>query len=360
MIVVAGLGLRALGVEGWAGCGPVWSGADGLCSPEWFFCFMKRIIWLLILASAGYGVWRYYPELERQARNLTGQVEEAGPEPGEEEPGEEDGRLLRLIDDGVLAEAKSGAPVEERSGEEERELEARYPWPEFQPIEELVGNWKKIPASAFPRQVTLREPATLRLSRGEGVSVLAAGRKVWALGAAPDGGLLIAPSQDAVMRGVAAVDSTDFKEVMERVYDDFKGRKRAEVDKLRAAARKDGGRLEKTASGVVVAGDRSAPAAALAAIGPRPAQKADLTVPVVEANLAERWKAKKQAEPPAGAVLGWGPLRYCEVEGEPYWGASVRYRARTIFGEFPTEAIALVRQGRVVKWIYAGTGEPLP
>jgi hypothetical protein len=39
---------------------------------------------------------------------------------------------------------------------------------------------------------------------------------------------------------------------------------------------------------------------------------------------------------------------------------SVRYTARTIFGEFPAEALALLRHGKVVKWVYAGTGEPLP
>ncbi|MED5457242.1 MAG: hypothetical protein VX428_07000, partial [Verrucomicrobiota bacterium] len=35
-------------------------------------------------------------------------------------------------------------------------IEEKYPIPDFKPIEELVGNWKKIPASAFPRQVTLK------------------------------------------------------------------------------------------------------------------------------------------------------------------------------------------------------------
>jgi len=86
----------------------------------------------------------------------------------------------------------------------------------------------------------------------------------------------------------------------------------------------------------------------------------DLTVPVVIASIADRHKTRKQAEPPEGTSLGWGRIQAREIEGEPYWAASVRYTARTIFGEFPTEAVALIRHGRVVKWIYAGTGEPLP
>ena len=102
------------------------------------------------------------------------------------------------------------------------------------------------------------------------------------------------------------------------------------------------------------------PAAILAKIGPRPAQHEDMSVPVVEASIAERQKTKKHAEPPAGVALGWGAVRFREIEGEPYWVAAVRYKARTIFGEFPTEALALIRHGKVVKWVYAGTGEPLP
>ena len=33
-------------------------------------------------------------------------------------------------------------------------IDERYPIPNFKPIEELVGNWKSIPASAFPVSYT--------------------------------------------------------------------------------------------------------------------------------------------------------------------------------------------------------------
>ena len=34
----------------------------------------------------------------------------------------------------------------------------RYPMPKFKSIEQAVANWKAIPPSAFPRQITLSEP----------------------------------------------------------------------------------------------------------------------------------------------------------------------------------------------------------
>lgn len=330
---------------------------------------MKRLIWLLILIAAGYGVWRFYPELERHARNLT-QQQPAAPAPADP---------TDLIANGVLGNARSrqaaraASPIAagDAASLTEKELAARYPKMQFEPIESLVGNWKKIPPSAFPRPITLKSPATLTLNNGVGTSTLEAGRKVVALAATPDGNLIIAPSQDAVMRGTVAMKSTDFQSVMVAVYEDFKKRKNAEVEKLRASARLEIERkstpsnsaisTNSSTSTTTPAGSESTPpAATLATIGPRPEQRDDLTVPAVEKSIATRQQSGKLSEPPAGAALGWSPLRWTEIEGEPYWAVNVRYTARTIFGQFPTEAMALMRHGKVEKWIYAGTGEPLP
>ena len=54
-------------------------------------------------------------------------------------------------------------------------IEEKYPIPDFKPIEELVGNWKKIPASAFPRQVTLKAKAKYVFAGGAGSSTAPAG-----------------------------------------------------------------------------------------------------------------------------------------------------------------------------------------
>lgn len=316
---------------------------------------MKRFIWLLILAAAAYGVWKYYPELERQARMRTG---------GAAEKAEAAGGLETIPDrlPGSTAVRGAAAPPSSVSvaGPAEEALAQRYPLPEFKPIEVLVGGWKKIPASAFPRPVTLKSKATLQLSGGVGTSTLEAGRTVYALAGTPEGKLVIAPSVDAVMRGTVPMEATDFQAVMGAVYEEFKERKRAEVKKLRETARREASAGGPGLATVLAADGPPPPAAVLAKIGPRPAQRDDFSVPVVEASIAERQKTKKHAEPPAGVALGWGAVRFGEIEGEPYWVSTVRYTARTIFGEFPTEALALMRNGKVVKWVYAGTGEPLP
>lgn len=318
---------------------------------------MKRFIWLLVLVAAGYAVWRYYPEIERIARERTGV-----------EQGSKEGQGVEAIPDSLPGSKSTGtreavAPPDavSVSRPDEAEIAKKHPMPQFKPIEELVGGWKKIPASAFPRQVTLKAPATLKLTSGVGTSVVEAGRTVYALAGTPEGALVIAPAPDAVMRGTVPMDSTDFQAVLGAVYEQFKKRVRAEVEQRREAARREAAQASRTAVAVVGAPQGESPSAeTLAAIGPKPRQNDDLTVPIVEASIAERQRTKKHAEPPADAKLGWRPLHYREIGGKPYWVAGVRYTARTIFGEFPAEALALIRHNKVERWIYAGTGEPLP
>jgi hypothetical protein len=262
-------------------------------------------------------------------------------------------RLCRLE---ILPRAASASAA----ADEKDEISRRYPLPEFKPIEVLVGGWKAIPASAFPRPVTLNRSAALPVAGGAGTATFDAGAKVVALSATPDGSLIIAPKPDAVMRGPVPIDATDFKAVLGGVYEEFKTRKRAEVSKLRDQARAEAKKIASTPPSSLNHANSDPPSSTIATIGPRPAQNADMTVPAMLANMVERAKARPNAEPPADGVRGWGYVTYREIDGQPYWGASVRYTAKTIFGEFPTEAVALMRQGKVVRWIYAGTGEPLP
>lgn len=311
---------------------------------------MKRFLWLVILAAAGYAVWKYYPEIEHRARLLTEEFP-ASSAP-EEDPlaGSAEG-----AEEMPAAEAKKPAAVEP-----EDDIARRYPLPEFKPIEELVGGWKAIPASAFPRQVTLKAPARLQLAGGVGHSTLEAGRKVFALSSAGEGTILVAPSADGVMRGEVKIDDTDFKAELARVYDQFKKRKETEVLRLREQARAAEKNRGPSLAAALVAEPAPPPPATLATIGPKPVQNSDLTVPAAVASIQERQRASKNAEPPLADIISWQPVRFQEIKGEPYWAVGVRYTARTIFGEFPTDAIALLRHGKVVRWIYAGSGEPLP
>jgi hypothetical protein len=310
---------------------------------------MKRFIWLVLLAAAGYAVWRYYPEIERRARERT-----AGD--GNTPVAVEPSGTAATRAPGPPSSAVASPAAAPSAGDD---IAARYPLPEFRPIEVLTGGWKRIPPSAFPRQVTLQTAATLQLSGGTGTGRLDAGTKVMAV-SAEEGQLTITPAIGAAMRGNVDIDQTDFKSILGAVYEQFKDRKRAEVAKLRQQAREEAGKKSPALTAVLAAHGAEPPAAARPKIGPRPEQNADRTVPLMLASIAERSAKKKESEPKLEDIHGWGIVGFREVNGEPFWGGSVRYTAHTIFGEFPTEAVALIRHGRVERWIYSGTGEPVP
>lgn len=224
---------------------------------------------------------------------------------------------------------------------------AAYPLPEFKPLEEIVGNWKKIPPSAFPREIVILEPVEMVIAGGAGRSSLPAGSKIMALGI-EGSTLTIAPHPGASARSRIDIDQTTLKEVLGEVYENFKKRKTQAVLAQRDRARR---------------ADRQEELAAIAAqdakrqlLGPKPEQAADGKVPVMVASINN----KDVTEFHIGMVEGWGPVGYDEIEGEPYWIGTVRYDAETIFGTFPAEAMALMRQNKVVKWVYSGSLEPVP
>ena len=311
---------------------------------------MKRFIWLVVLAAAGYAVWENYPKLERLARERTaGAVRGAS-------PGHAEQTSAARATEGL---SPPSAPPTTAAPTAEDDVAKQYPLPEFRPIEALTGDWKKIPPSAFPRQVTLQTPVTLQLAGGGGTGRLDPGAKVMAV-SADNGRLTITPSIGATMRGVVEIDQTDFKSVLGEVYEQFKSRKRAEVAKLQQQARDEAKTAGPALTAVLAPHRADPPPSVRAKIGPRPEQNADRTVPIMLASIAERTAKKKESEPKLRDIHGWGVVGFREFNGEPFWAGSVRYTAHTIFGEFPTEAIALMRHGKVDKWIYSGTGEPVP
>ena len=55
-------------------------------------------------------------------------------------------------------------------------------------------------------------------------------------------------------------------------------------------------------------------------------------------------------------VEGWKAGEEETVDGESYQTGLAAYKAQTIFGEKTVQAKALIKGGKVVKWIYAKTG----
>ena len=310
---------------------------------------MKRFIWLLVLAAAAYAVYKYYPELEKLARQRTAAQEEKA----KQDPVDEASRTQRS------APAGDGAVSAPKEKTLEEQVAERYPMPQFKTIDDLTGQWKAIPPSAFPRKVTLKEKVNYVMT-GAGTAVGAVGSPAVALSGS-GGTLTIAMNNEtSAFRAQVPVEHTDLKEVLGKVYEGFKERQRAKVTKAREAALAEAKKAKSGPAPVLNTGAQPAPAEAAGKIGPKPAQNADGTVPLVVASINQRQSAKRDSEPKLAEIRGWGQVTFREVEGQPYWCSSVRYTARTIFGEFPTEAWALIQNGQVQKWVYAGTREPLP
>lgn len=218
--------------------------------------------------------------------------------------------------------------------------------PTLKTIEEVTQNWTAIPAGAFPRQITIKRDLQLNMKIGNsnaGTQVKAGG-SLYAVG--QDGtNIFVSPSDTSPMKGLVAIEDTNFKDVLTQGYEQWKINhlatlKRAHEFKLAAAERA-----------------KNAPAAAkggakAAAGNDQPAKDKDGTYPLLLASI----KSGQVTEIKLASVKEWGEAKLTEG----YWIIPVKYETETMFGKFDTEAAAYVKNGAVEKWIYTGSGEVVP
>ena len=76
--------------------------------------------------------------------------------------------------------------------------------------------------------------------------------------------------------------------------------------------------------------------------------------------MVNRLIAGEVSEIKVNEISNWGPIRYEIVDGQPYWTGTVTYNTTSLFGTFPTEAMALMRNGKVIDWLYTGSLEEVP
>jgi hypothetical protein len=245
-------------------------------------------------------------------------------------------------------------------------IEEKYPFPDFKPIENLVGNWEKIPSSAFPRQVTVKVKAKYIFAGGAGSSTIPAGRKTTALSFSGNQ-LIIAPSAQSKIRGQILIDDTDYKEILGSEYEKYKNRKRKEVMTQRHRARLIAAAEEKNfntqsipSQSVTIATASKLPKARIAEyenrIGKIPKRGNDGRVRLMVSSLM----AGEVSEIKLNEISHWGPIRYEIVDDQPYWTGTVTYNTTSLFGTFPTEAMALMRNDKVINWLYTGSLEEVP
>lgn len=317
---------------------------------------MKGILVLILAAAIGYASYTYvYPQLAEsmkfEKRKRPTQEVAVAPAPVEKpevkviappkpEPEPEKPKMEPKPEPAMAAvpEPKMETPKPAADG---------FVAPEFPPIEVVVQNWTAIPKSAFPRPVKLKKDLALKMKIGTGnaITQFKAGGQVVAVG--QDGEkITVAPTETSAMRGEVGIDDTDIKDTLTAVYDHWKVArletlKKAHEFKLAAAER---------------AKNAPPPAAGKTASGPagnsKPTKDADGTYPLLIASM----KSGQVTEIKPDKIKEWGEPQM--VDGN--WTVIVKYETQTMFGKFDTEAQAQIKNGKVEKWIYTGSGEVVP
>ncbi len=213
--------------------------------------------------------------------------------------------------------------------------------PKFDPIEVLTGNWLKIPETAFPREVSLKQDAMFKMSVG--ASKITSGAKVYALAAA-NGQLTLAPTPTSPARALLPIDDTDLKERLNEAYEKWKVVRTEEL-KVIAAKKQQ-----------LAAQPMAAPSSSEVEAGGKPVRGSDGSYPLLIASM----KRGQVTEIVPERVTGWQEPQPAKIQGKNGWAVKVNYEANTIFGLQPVEAQALVLDGKVTGWFYTGSGEEVP
>lgn len=324
---------------------------------------MKWFVILLICAALGFVGYQYRDQIKQSlGKSKPGTTQSGGPGQSGESTG-------------TKPEAVGPRPdppkPEVKKPEIDPDIVEEFPLPEFKPLEELVGNWQNIPPSAFPRVVTVKKPVDIVVAGGAGKITVPAGNKATAIGVSgdlltvtkyiegPDGAPVVGAT---VPRVAVPIDDTDFKPVLGGIYDAWKKRKKNQVLADRKNAMRE--RQDSALASNDVSPTESTgtvrhvpdPTNIDPRVGPKPEQEPTGKVSVMITSIEDGDVNEIKLD----EIERWGPIRYDIVDGEPYWTGTVKYKTPTLFGIIDTEAMALIRKGKVIDWVYTGSGEEVP
>lgn len=336
-----------------------------------FFPQMKAILFILLCALAAWGGWAAYPSMRRTAdekvaarkaeqekleqtiRNRTLQDSRLDPKTGTSQAAS----LLASLNNGTpqITPSTPGGPALPGPGTAptpgagstapaapvgpKDEMETRYPMPTFKPIEEITKEWTSIPSRAFPRKVKTKVPVIFEAASGK--VELPSGSDARAVGMV-QGMLIIMREGDESTRIQVPLANTDLKETLTSLYEKFKEYKRNVVIKQREHAR------------AVKANANGATDDQMKLAGGKPSQDSGGVVSIMLDSI----RALKLTELKENSITSWGEINFEMIDGQPYWTGTVQCMVENaIFGPQPTEVMALMRNGKVVKWIYSGSRE---
>lgn len=237
-------------------------------------------------------------------------------------------------DDGPGAHPPGSGPARTTAGTEEE-----FVPPSIEPLESLTKNWTVFPPTAFPRQVKISKPVELHLDGGS--STLHAGSTAFALGAQANV-LLVAPTETSEARGQIFVHDTDLPTQVRASYEQWK---RGRIEMAMAAWK----RRKANAAARISMPEAVEPSGA-------PRRNADGSYDLLLASMS----SGQVSDISPKRIQRWGTPQARTIDNQSTWTVSVFYQSVTIFGLMDAEAQAQVRDGQVVRWIYPGSGEPVP
>ena len=210
-------------------------------------------------------------------------------------------------------------------------------------LEDLTQNWTAIPAHSFPRPVLTLVPVTFHLPGGS--STMAAGSRVTALASAGSD-LTLAPTATSPARATLSLHQTNLADILRSTYDQWLHHQRQSAH-LRWQRQRQLSAESKAKA--------KAAATDLAADG-SPNRAVDGSYPLLLASMA----AGEVTEITPKKILSWEPAQLQTLAGQPTWCINLWFKALVPCSLVDAQAQAQVRQGRVIAWIYPGSGEPVP
>ena len=214
--------------------------------------------------------------------------------------------------------------------------------PRIKTLEEMTDNWRNVPARAFPKRVTIKSPVEFDMGGGNRMK-MAEGREVVPLALSAEGMLTVASGEGSATKAVIPVDQTDFKDRVTKRYND------GMVKILDQAVARQQAELERSTT-PEPGGTASPPATVPEGV---PAAEADRNLALMRESVA----AGALAGVTPGQVKAWRWIGFEEIEGVGYQTGVAVVTKQTYFGEYETEAKALIRNGEVERWVLPGVDE---
>ncbi|OYW72944.1 MAG: hypothetical protein B7Z37_23345 [Verrucomicrobia bacterium 12-59-8] len=302
---------------------------------------MKSLFYTILIIGAAFLAYDYYgspPGKKLVFKSLNPPVK---PKVVTVKPGDEE---KPLVNEMVPAPAKPVVvekPVEKAP---EPKTQPASSGPKFEPIEALTGNWLKIPATAFPREVKLLQDAMFKMSVG--ASKIAAGGKAYAL-SAEKGMLTLAPTATSPARAQLSIDGTDLKAQLNASYEKWK---LTRAEELKAAV------AMRAQSQSMAPAVEAAPSSSEVGAEGRPVRDATSGYPLLITSMKRGQVTELKPE----NVIRWQDPQPSVIQGKPGWAVKLECNVKTIFGLQPVEVQALVLNGKVIGWYYTGSGEEVP